>query len=49
MNTPKISFIIPVYNTAKYMDECMASVMNQTFKDIEIIGVSSVADAMKIL
>jgi glycosyltransferase involved in cell wall biosynthesis len=39
MNTPKISFIIPVYNTAKYMDECMASVMNQTFKDIEIILV----------
>ena len=39
MNTPKISFIIPVYNTAKYLDECMTSVLNQTFRDIEIILV----------
>ena len=35
----KISIIIPVYNTAKYMDECMASVLDQTFEDIEIMLV----------
>ena len=33
----KISFIIPVYNTAKYLDDCMTSVMGQTYEDIEII------------
>lgn len=39
MATPKISVIIPVYNTAKYMDECMKSVLGQTFSDMEIILV----------
>ncbi len=34
-----VSIIIPVYNTAKYMDECMKSVLGQTFKDLEIILV----------
>ena len=38
-STPKISVIIPVYNTAEYMDECMASVLGQTLKEIEIILV----------
>ncbi|MFX4284473.1 glycosyltransferase family 2 protein [Aliarcobacter butzleri] len=35
----KISVIIPVYNTEKYLDKCLSSVVNQTFKDIEIIIV----------
>ena len=33
----KISFIIPVYNTSKYLDDCMTSVMGQTYEDLEII------------
>lgn len=35
----KVSIIIPVYNTAKYLDECMNSVLGQTMADIEIILV----------
>lgn len=35
----KISVIIPVYNTAKYIDECLDSVLNQSFTDFEIICV----------
>ncbi len=35
----KISVIIPIYNTAEYMDDCMNSVIGQTFTDIEIILV----------
>lgn len=34
-----ISVIIPVYNTEKYLDKCLSSTVNQTFKDIEIIIV----------
>ncbi len=34
-----ISVIIPVYNAEKYLGECLDSVINQTYKDIEIICV----------
>lgn len=33
----KISIIVPVFNMEKYLHECMDSLINQTFKDIEII------------
>ena len=36
---PKISVIIPVYNTEKYLKECIDSVVNQTLQDIEIVCV----------
>lgn len=36
---PKISVIIPVYNVEEYLKECLNSVINQTFKDIEIICI----------
>ena len=36
----KISVIIPVYNVEKYIKKCLDSVVNQTFKDIEIIVVN---------
>lgn len=36
---PKISIIIPVYNTSEYLRECLDSVINQTLEDIEIILV----------
>lgn len=37
--SPKVSFIIPVYNAEKYLGECLDSVINQTLKDIEIICI----------
>lgn len=36
----EISVIIPVYNVEKYLRECIDSVLNQTFKDFEIICVN---------
>lgn len=36
----KISIIIPVYNEASYLDACLSSCINLTFKDIEIIVVN---------
>lgn len=35
----KISVIIPIYNVEKYLSECVDSVINQTYKNIEIILV----------
>ena len=32
-----ISVIIPVYNTAPYLDECIRSVTEQTYRDLEIL------------
>ncbi len=36
----KISVVIPVYNTEKYLESCLESLINQTLKDIEIICVN---------
>ena len=36
---PMLSVIIPVYNTEDYLDKCIKSVLNQTFRDYEIILV----------
>ena len=35
----KFSFIIPVYNVEKYLRQCLDSVVNQSYQDIEIICV----------
>ena len=40
MSNPKISIIIPVYNSEKYLSECLDSIVNQTLKEIEIICVN---------
>lgn len=39
MTAPKISVIVPVYNTEKYLKRCIASIINQTLDEIEIIIV----------
>ena len=48
---PKVSVIIPVYNTEKYLRQCLDSVVNQTLKDIEIIIVNdgSTDGSLKII
>lgn len=37
---PKISVLIPVYNTERYLRQCLDSVVNQTLTDIEIICIN---------
>ncbi|MBQ8765332.1 MAG: glycosyltransferase family 2 protein, partial [Clostridia bacterium] len=32
-----VSVVIPVYNVEKYLDRCIESIVNQTYKNIEII------------
>lgn len=36
----KVSVIIPVYNVEQYLERCFDSVLNQTFKDFEVIVVN---------
>ncbi len=36
----RVSVIVPVYNVENYLRECMDSIINQTFSDIEIICVN---------
>ena len=38
-NTPLISIIVPCYNQAQYLDECLQSVQDQTFENWECIIV----------
>lgn len=35
----KISIIVPVYNSEKYLKKCLDSLVNQTFSDIEVIAI----------
>ncbi len=36
---PTVSVVIPVYNAAPYIEECLLSITRQTFKDFEIIVI----------
>ena len=39
----KVSIIIPVYNSEKYIKECLESIVNQTYTKLEIIVVNDVS------
>ncbi len=39
LSEPKVSVIIPIFNTLSYIEDCLNSVINQTYKNIEIICV----------
>ena len=47
----KISIIIPVYNVENFLEKCLDSVINQTYKNLEIICVNdgSKDNSLKIL
>ena len=53
--TPAVTVIIPMYNTEKYIGECLQSLVNQTFQNFDVIVVNdcstdnSVAEAEKFL
>ena len=49
--TPLVSVIIPVYNVEKYLDKCLDSIINQTYKNLEIICINdgSIDSSFEIL
>ena len=40
MQKPIVSIIIPIYNVRKYIERCILSVINQTYKEIELIIIN---------
>lgn len=40
MNQPKISVIVPIYNSEHFLDKCIQSIINQTYRNIEIILIN---------
>ncbi len=47
----KVSIIVPVYNTEKFLEKCLGSLVSQTLKEIEIICVDdgSVDNSLNII
>lgn len=48
---PKVSIIIPNFNHARYLEERLASIINQTFKDFELIVLDdcSIDDSVEVI
>jgi glycosyltransferase involved in cell wall biosynthesis len=51
MKKPRVTVVIPVYNTEKYLGRCLNSVLNQNLKEIEIICIDdgSTDNSLRIL
>ena len=50
-NDELISIIVPVYNVSEYLEECLISIINQSYKNIEIICINdgSTDNSLEIL
>ena len=44
MKSELISVLVPIHNTEKYVEECLRSIMNQTYKNLEILCIDSSTD-----
>ena len=38
-SSPKVAIILPVFNTEKYLKECLDSIINQDYKNIIIYAI----------
>lgn len=37
--TPRVSIIVPVYNVERYLRQCLDTLVNQTYQNVEIICI----------
>ena len=44
MSSPAISVIVPVYQTAQFLDECLSSIARSTLNDIEVLIIDDGSD-----
>ena len=35
-NMSKFSIIVPIFNSEKYLEKCIKSILNQTYKNLEL-------------
>lgn len=42
-SVPKVSIVVPIFKTERYLEKCLNSIVNQTLKEIEIICVDDVS------
>lgn len=49
LKKPAISVLIPVYNNMNYIDQCLESIMKQSFADLEIIVINDGSTDARIL
>lgn len=43
-DNPLVSVMVPVYNTEKYLERCIQSILNQTYENLEIIIINDGSD-----
>ena len=41
INNVEVSIVVPIYNVEKYLRRCLDSLVNQTFRDIEVIALNN--------
>lgn len=39
MNAPLVTVVVPIFNVSEYVEECLISVLNQTYRNLEILCV----------
>ena len=37
--TPRVSVVVPMFNVATYLDDCLESLAQQSFGDLEVVMV----------
>jgi len=46
MMNPKVSFVVPCYNLARFLGDCMNSIIKQTYRDFEALVMKEFLDVL---
>lgn len=45
---PLISFVVPIYNHSKYLEQCLTSILQQNFREIELIAIDDASSETEV-